>query len=59
MEAGQIDVFAVSRDPRAHLLRKAWFVVRHRPGRTLVGDRAKNLARLRGVAGAIADALGL
>ena len=58
-EADEIDAFAISRDPRAHLLRKAWFVLRHHPGRALVADRAKNLGRLRGVAGAIAAALGL
>ena len=58
-EPADIDAFAVSRDPRAHLLRKAWFVMRHRPGRTLVGDRARNLGRIRGIAGTMAGALGL
>src|SRR4030081_1056269 len=58
-EAVDIDAFAISRDPRAHLLRKAWFVLRHRPTRGLIGARAKNLGRLRGVPATIAAALGL
>jgi carbamoyltransferase len=53
-----IDAIAVSRNPRAHLLRKAWFVLGHRPGRALVRGRARNHVRVAAIAGAIAAALG-
>src|SRR5919202_352386 len=43
IEPAEVDLFAISRDPRAHLLRKAWFLVRNRP-RGTVGARARNLA---------------
>ena len=49
---------AVSRDPRANLLRKAWFAVRNRPGCGLVTDRLRNAGRIGGVAERIAEALG-
>jgi len=53
-----VDVFAVSRDPRAHLWRKALFLLRHRPHNT-VGDRARNVLRLRSLPNTIAASLGL
>ena len=53
-----VDVFAVSRDPRAHLLRKALFLLRHRP-RGTVASRARNLASLRALPATIAEAVGL
>jgi len=56
--AADVDVFAVSRDPRAHLLRKAWFLLRHRPTGT-IASRARNLNSLRGLPAVIADALSL
>src|SRR5215471_8703904 len=56
--ASDVDVFAVSRDPRAHLLRKAWFLFRHRP-RGTVGARARNMASLRALPATIAGALAL
>src|SRR3954452_1847178 len=56
--AADVDLFAVSRDPRAHLLRKAWFLPRHRPGGT-VGARDPNIASVRSLPARIADALGL
>lgn len=58
IEAGDVDLFAVSRDPRAHLWRKALFVLRHRPKRT-IGDRARNLASVHHLPGTIAADLGL
>jgi carbamoyltransferase len=58
MSPADVDVFAVSRDPRAHLLRKAWFVLRHRPTGT-VASRARNLASLSALPATIADALAL
>jgi carbamoyltransferase len=56
--AADIDLFAVSRDPRAHLWRKGLFLLRHRPRRT-VGDRARNIARLRTLPQTIAETVGL
>jgi carbamoyltransferase len=56
--AADVDLFAMSRDPRAHLWRKALFLLRHRPRRT-VGDRAKNLLKLRALPNAIAASLRL
>jgi carbamoyltransferase len=53
-----IDWFAVSRDPRAHLWRKALFLLRHQPQRT-IGDRARNLAKLRSLPDTLARSLGL
>jgi len=58
LSAADVDVFAISRDPRAHLWRKAWFLLRHRPKGT-VGSRARNLAKLRELPHSIAEALSL
>src|SRR3954463_13710899 len=44
--ASDVDYFAISRKPRAHLWRKALFVAANRPRRT-IGDRARNLLKLR------------
>jgi carbamoyltransferase len=54
-----IDHVAVSRNPRAHLWRKALFALRHRPGGGLVRDRAANYQRLRAIPETVASALGL
>jgi carbamoyltransferase len=53
-----VDHVAVSRDPRANLLRKAWFALRNRPGRELVTDRLRNAGKIRRIADRIADSLG-
>jgi len=53
-----VDLFAVSRDPRAHLWRKALFLLRHRPSGT-VSSRARNMASVRALPDAVANALGL
>jgi carbamoyltransferase len=58
LAAADVDIFAVSRNPRAHLLRKALFLLRHRP-RGTVASRARNLASLRSLPATIAGALGL
>ena len=58
VEAREVDVFAVSRNPRAHLWRKALFLLRHRPKRT-IGERARNLSRIGALPAAIASSLGL
>ena len=57
-EAGDVDLFAISRQPRAHLWRKALFLVTHRPKHT-VGDRARNMARIAAVPATLAQSLGL
>ncbi len=56
--AGDVDLFAISRDPRAHWWRKALFLAKHRP-RGTVSDRARNLVRLRTLPETIATSMGL
>ena len=56
--AADVDLFAVSRDPRAHLWRKALFLLRERP-RGTVSARARNLASVRSLPARIAESLGL
>ena len=58
IQAEDVDLFAVSRDPRAHLWRKALFVLRHRP-RGTVSARARNLSSVRRLPATIASTLGL
>jgi len=53
-----VDHFAISRDPRANLLRKALFTLRNRPSLGLVRDRMKNANRVRDVVSALSEALG-
>lgn len=53
-----VDRFAISRDPRAHLWRKALFLLRNRPKGT-VRDRARNAARLQALPATLASALGI
>ena len=54
-----IDVFAVSRDPRAHLWRKALFALRNRPNAQLVRDRVRNAATVQSIHERLASTLGL
>jgi carbamoyltransferase len=54
-----VDRFAVGRDPRAHLARKALFALRARPSFGLLRDRAANANRVRDVAAALGEALDL
>ncbi len=58
IRASDVDLFAVSRRPRAHLWRKALFVLRNRPRRTLA-DRARNMASIGRLSTRIAEAVGL
>ena len=53
-----VEVFAVSRDPHAHLWRKALFVLRHRP-RQMLGERARNVSSISRVPAVLAASLGL
>jgi len=50
IEARDVDAFAVSRDPNAHLWRKALFALRHRPSASLIRDRAANATSVRHLA---------
>jgi carbamoyltransferase len=58
LAASDVDVFAVSRDPRAHLWRKALFLLKNRPKGT-VASRARNLVSLRALPSTIAKSLNL
>ena len=50
---------AVSRNPQANLLPKAWFALKTRPGRALLRDRAANYRRIARIPETVAEALGL
>jgi carbamoyltransferase len=54
-----IDYFAVSRDPGAHLWRKALYALRRRPGLGLVRDRARNRSKIANLPSEIAVSLAL
>jgi carbamoyltransferase len=54
-----VEHFAVARDPRAHLVRKALYALVHRPSLRLLRDRARNRKRVGDAASALADALSL
>ncbi len=58
LDGRDVDVFAVSRNPRAHLWRKALFLLEHRPRRT-IGDRLRNVASIGRLSAAIAASAGL
>jgi carbamoyltransferase len=53
-----VDAVAVSRNPKAHLLRKALFAVRHRPHPRLVAGRLRNAGRVSDVATTLGSGLG-
>src|SRR5215510_5313845 len=60
VRAGEIDHVAVSRDPKANLHKKILFAIQKRPSFTkLVKDRLANVAKVRGVDEALANALGV
>jgi carbamoyltransferase len=54
-----VDHVAISRNPRAHLFRKAWFAIRRRPDLRLLGDRAANYRQVGGLRETVTGALGL
>ena len=59
IDARDVTRFAVGRDPRAHLWKKALFALARRPGWGLIADRARNRRAVGDAAQAIGDALGL
>ncbi len=54
----EVDIVAISRNPRANLVRKALFLLRQRPGLGLVLDRARNARRLGDITSVLREALG-
>jgi len=59
LRGDEIDHVGVSRNPRAHLPRKAWYALRHRPGATLLRDRAANYRHVDAIPETLARALEL
>ena len=55
----EVQHFAISRDPRANLFRKALFTLRNRPSLRLVRDRVRNSSRVHEVAATLAAVLHL
>jgi len=53
--ADEVDVWAVARGRRVHLLQKAWFAVRHRPGAALVRQYRNSAGKGSGLAATIAS----
>jgi carbamoyltransferase len=43
--AADVDIWAIARGRRVHLLRKAWFALTHRPGAALVNQYRKTAAK--------------
>src|SRR5213594_1699685 len=56
---GEIEHFAVSRDPRANMVRRALFALENRPGFGLVRDRLRNRSRVRDLPAVAAECLDL
>ena len=59
IDGRDVDAFAVSRDPNAHLWRKGLFALRHVPSPSLIRDRAANAMSVRHLARVCATELGL
>src|SRR5438876_3605582 len=57
IEGKDVDAIAVSRNPKANLLRKAAFVLSHRPAQALLRDRVHNLRKFQDLKAPLADAL--
>jgi carbamoyltransferase len=59
ISAADVQHVGVSRNPRAHLARKALYALRRRPGRRLLTDRAANYQRVGSIPDTLRDVLGL
>lgn len=54
-----VDIWAVARGRRVHLLRKAWFALTHRPGGALLGQYRSTAGKSAGIPEVIASTFGL
>jgi carbamoyltransferase len=59
ISGAELSHVAISRDPKAHLLRKALFTLTKRPNLSIVRDRLRNAGQLRDVRTPLAAALGM
>jgi carbamoyltransferase len=59
IRGGDVRHVAISRDPKANLLRKGLYTVTHRPDIRLVLDRVRNAGKVRELHGPLAAALGI
>jgi len=59
ISGAKVQHVAISRDPKANLVRKGLFTVTHRPDLRLVLDRMKNAGKVRDLHGPLATALGV
>jgi carbamoyltransferase len=57
LSGAEVDRVAVSRQPTAHFLKKAWFAATHRPGRSLLRHRAANYQEVARIPGRLAALL--
>jgi len=57
IEGRDVDAVAISRNPRANVLKKAAFVIRQRPGRDLLGNRINHLRKVRDIRIPLAETL--
>jgi carbamoyltransferase len=57
--AADVDIWAIARGRRVHLLRKAWFGLTHRPGRALLSQYRNTGSKSRNIPQVIADAFAL
>lgn len=54
-----VDHIAVSRNPRAHFVRKVFYSLAHRPGFGYLKDRVRNLSKIRDVKRTLAQTVGI
>ena len=59
ISGAQVDHVAVSRDPKANLVRKGMYAIAKRPDLKLILDRVRNAQRVRDLHGPLAQALGV
>ncbi len=57
--AGDVDIWAIARGRRVHLLQKAWFALSHRPGRLLFDQYRRTAEKSAGIVETIAQSFQL
>lgn len=57
IRGADVDHVAISRDPKANLLRKGLYAVTKRPDLSLIADRVRNAQKVRGIKAPLAQAL--